>query len=138
MPRRVEHLLHAHPLRHVEMSAHPDSTGRDLPQQRIELEPGSAVGKRINPHKHTIHLEKLISYFIGRFFAVNRRFRVDVERCERGEDLLPAIVCRRQLALGFAIAAPEQRELSNCVRCHVTTPKASCSPPPARGQASSV
>ena len=83
MARRVEHVLHTHLLRHVRMGAYPDSAGCNLPQQRIEFKPGPTVGKRINPNKHTIHLEKLIAHLIGRLFAVNGRFRVDVERRER-------------------------------------------------------
>ena len=103
------------PPSHPSFASHQDGClprfhGMRSPAATHRVQTGSTVGKRINPNKHTIHLEKLIAHLIGRLFAVNGRFRVDVERCERGEDLMPAIVRRRRLAAGFG--SPRQTSAS--------------------------
>ena len=106
MPRGVKDLLHPHLERHIGMRTDPHAAGRNIAQHRIEPEAVLAVGDRIDPDEHAIHLQQLLADLVDHIVIVDRRLRVDAKCRQGGKDRVPPVVVRLRVSTGLTVAAP--------------------------------
>ena len=86
MLRPVYDLLDPHLQDYVGVRADPGASRGDVAQKRIECGPGLALMDRIDPDKHPMSRQKLLTYLVGEFLVIYRRLGIDADSGKLLED----------------------------------------------------